>query len=109
MATQVEVASPPALNTHVHPPVTKHKRELESSLKLRQKTPKTKPVPYFNVSLVEYADIPILDFSDFERPGGKEKLVAQLKEAVQQTGRSVPLFMGFLEAERQSEGKDDRK
>lgn len=45
----------------------------------------------FNFSLVEYADIPILDFSVFNLPGGKEKLAAQLKEAVQQTGMPVPL------------------
>ncbi|MCJ1471142.1 hypothetical protein MMC07_009790 [Pseudocyphellaria aurata] len=60
MATQVEVALPSVLKTHVHPPVTKLQ--------------------------LEYADIPILDFGAVDLPGGKEKLVAQLKDAVQQTG-----------------------
>lgn len=45
----------------------------------------------FNFGPVEYADIPILDFSVFDKPGGKEKLAGQLKEAVQQTGISAPL------------------
>ncbi|KAI9730899.1 MAG: hypothetical protein M1834_005617 [Cirrosporium novae-zelandiae] len=60
MATQVETAPPSTLKTHVHPPETKLQ--------------------------LEYADIPILDFSWFDLPGGKEKLTAQLKEAVEQTG-----------------------
>lgn len=52
---------------------------------------KKKAAQDFNSSLVEYADIPILDFSVFNLPGGKEKLAGQLKEAVQQTGMPVPL------------------
>lgn len=46
-------------------------------------------VQYAHISLVEYADIPVLDFGAVDLPGGKEKLVAQLKDAVQQTGMFV--------------------
>ncbi|KAM4057776.1 2OG-Fe(II) oxygenase superfamily protein [Hirsutella rhossiliensis] len=55
--TQVELASPP---TQAPALETKHK--------------------------LDYADIPVLDFSTFDQPGGKEKLAAQLQEAVELNG-----------------------
>ena len=43
---------------------------------------------------VDYAEIPVLDLGLVDLPGGKEKLVAQLKDAVEQTGMatSFPAF-----------------
>jgi hypothetical protein len=35
---------------------------------------------------VKYADLVTIDLSEFEQPGGKEKLAAQLKDAVHEVG-----------------------
>lgn len=43
---------------------------------------------------MNYADIPALDFSQFDVPGGKEKLTAQMKQAVEDTG--MPLYAADL-------------
>jgi len=37
---------------------------------------------------VNYADLVTLDLSEFDRPGGKEKLAEQLKEAAHRVGIS---------------------
>lgn len=42
MATQVETALPSVLKSHVHPPVTKLQRELESSFLVKKKEKKEK-------------------------------------------------------------------
>jgi isopenicillin N synthase-like dioxygenase len=38
---------------------------------------------------VEYSQIPALDFSQYDQPGGIEKLTAQMKAAVEDTGKST--------------------
>ena len=35
---------------------------------------------------VDYADLVTLDLSEFDQPGGKEKLAAQLKDAAHEVG-----------------------
>jgi hypothetical protein len=35
---------------------------------------------------VKYTDLVTIDLSEFDRPGGKEKLAAQLKNAVHEVG-----------------------
>lgn len=52
-------------------------------------------VHYTDIVSVDYAEIPILDFGLLDLPRGKEKLVVQLKEAVEQTGMSITL-LAFL-------------
>lgn len=50
---------------------------------------------------VDYADLPMLDLAEFDRPGGKEKLVEQLKNIVRESGNSVDVtsrtvsYLGF--------------
>jgi len=46
---------------------------------------------------VQYSDIPALDFSQYDLPGGKEKLTAKMKEAVEDTGEfiSCPYLLCF--------------
>lgn len=48
---------------------------------------------------LDYADIPILDFSLFDDPKGKEKLIAQAKEAVESTGFFYVTNFGLTEQE----------
>lgn len=69
------------------------------------KEKKNKGSSALNFGLVEYADIPILDFSVFDKPGGKEKLAGQLKEAVQQTGMSATLLYICTIFPRKEKGK----
>jgi hypothetical protein len=38
---------------------------------------------------VKYADLVTIDLSEFDQPGGKEKLAAQLKDAVHEVGNSL--------------------
>ncbi|OJJ35459.1 hypothetical protein ASPWEDRAFT_510244 [Aspergillus wentii DTO 134E9] len=59
MAAPTETVQKP-LEKYVHPPETKHK--------------------------LKYADLITLDMADFDRPGGKERLAAQLKETAHKTG-----------------------
>ena len=44
---------------------------------------------------MKYADLVTIDLSEFDRPGGKEKLAAQLKDAAHEVGiyysRSLPV------------------
>ncbi|OJD33684.1 2og-fe oxygenase family oxidoreductase [Diplodia corticola] len=51
-----------------------------------QTTVAAKPMILETKYQLDYADIPILDFGEFDRPGGVERLVAQTKEAVEGTG-----------------------
>lgn len=40
-----------------------------------------------NGEIVNYADLTIIDLGEFDKPGGKEKLAAQLKDAAHNVGR----------------------
>ncbi|KAG7002005.1 hypothetical protein G7Y79_00029g063010 [Physcia stellaris] len=48
---------------------------------------------------LDYAEIPILDFGLLDLPQGKEKLVVQLKEAVEQTGFFYVVNFGLSQAD----------
>ncbi|KAG6999439.1 acetyl-coenzyme A transferase nodX [Physcia stellaris] len=48
---------------------------------------------------LDYAEIPILDFGLLDLPRGKEKLVVQLKEAVEQTGFFYVVNFGLSQAD----------
>ena len=39
-----------------------------------------------NDKIVKYADLTMIDLGEFDKPGGKEKLAAQLKDAAHNVG-----------------------
>ena len=64
------------------------------SIRAPSQKKKKKTVHDTNFDSVDFAAIPVLDLGLVELPGGKDKLVAQLKDAVEQTGMatSSPAF-----------------
>jgi hypothetical protein len=74
MATQTELA-PPSVKSYMATPETQQKCEFHNP-----------NVKYMLTCIVQYSEIPSLNFSQYDVPGGKEKLIAQMKEAVEDTG-----------------------